>query len=379
MRIVIDGRLWSESGLGRYVRNLVFGLQEIDKVNEYYILLLKKDYNSMVCHTNNFHKVLADFRWYEWEEQVRLFKLLRELKGDLVHFPHFNIPIFYRGKFIVTIHDLIHQHFQTRQTTTLNPIFYTVKKIGYRKAFSTAVKNSVKVITPSNFVKKQLVEEWGVREGKVVVTPEGVDLEVVRKVMGVGEKDFVKVAEKFKLKKPYLFYVGNAQPHKNLVRLVRVFGKLKEKFPGLSLVLSGPDSLFWERVREESSHFAKASWDKGVVFTGFLKEEEMVVLYKNAEAFVMPSLEEGFGIPILEAMACGCPVISSSAGSLSEVGGDAVVYFNPEDEEDMVKAIEGILGDEGLREKMIKQGFSQVKKFSWEKMARETLEIYQNA
>lgn len=370
MKIVIDARFWSESGLGRYIRNLINELQEIDRSNEYYVLLLKKDYDTVLYHSENLHKVLADFKWYGWQEQIELLKILKVLKPDLVHFPHFNAPIFYRGKFVVTIHDLIHQHFQTRNTSTLNLLLHAIKKIGYRKVFSYAVKNSSKIIVPSNFVKEQLQSEWWVKRDKIVVTPEGVDEGMIREVGKVGEKDFIKVADKFGLKKPYLFYIGNAQPHKNLPRLISVFNKLKEKYFNLSLILSGPNHYFWEKIKKESH-------PKGMIFTGFVSEEEMVALYKNAEVFVMPSLEEGFGIPILEAMACSCPVVSSNAGSLPEVGGDAVIYFDPKDEKDMEAKISQILDDEGLRKELIEKGKKRYKKFSWQKMARQTLEIYQ--
>lgn len=375
MKIVIDGRLWSESGLGRYVRNLVNELQRINETNEYYVLLLRKNYDTVQYYSRNFHKVLADFKWYGVKEQIKLPKLLKELSPDLVHFPHFNVPIFFKGKFVVTIHDLIHQHFQTRETSTLNPFFHAIKKFGYKKVFSNAVKKSAKIITPSEFVKNQLIKEWGINGNKIVVTYEGVDKSVIEEIKKATEKDFIKIAEKFGIKKPYLFYIGNAQPHKNLSRLIHVFEKLKEKYPNLSLVLSGPKHIFWEKIKLES-HL------EGVIFTGFVSEKEMVVLYKNAEMFVMPSLEEGFGIPILEAMACSCPVVSSNAGSLPEVGGPssdrAVLYFDPKNEQDMEDKISQILNDEKLREVLIKNGEKRYKEFNWKKLAEQTLEVYQS-
>lgn len=376
MRIVIDGRLWSESGLGRYIRNLVCELQKIDKLNNYEILLLRTNFDQINFENNNFHKVLADFKWYGIDEQVKLPKLLGELKSDLVHFPHFNVPIFYKGKFMVTIHDLIHQHFQTRETSTLNPLFHAVKKAGYKKVFSQAVKKSIKIIVPSGFVKEQLIKEWGIKKDKIMVTPEGVDEEIIKEANKIGSKDFIKMAEKFGFKKPYLFYIGNAQPHKNLPRLISVFSKLKEKYFDLSLVLSGPNHYFWEKIKKES-HLG------GVIFTGFVSEKEMVSLYQNAEAFIMPSLEEGFGIPLLEAMACSCPVVSSKAGSLPEIGGPlvggAVIYFDPKDEKEMENKIFQVLKSEKLRKELIKKGERRYKKFSWEKMAKQTLEIYQSS
>lgn len=378
MRIVIDARFWSESGLGRYIRNLVYELQKIDKINNYFILHLEKDYKEITYQNRNFQKVLADFKWYGASEQVKLPKLLNSLQPGLVHFPHFNVPIFYKGKFVVTIHDLIHQHFQTRQTSTLNPFFHEVKKLGYKKVFSSAVNNSTRIIVPSEFVKNQLEQEWGVKKEKIEVTYEGVDEEIISIAREVIGKNFEKVAEKFKFKKPYLFYLGNAQPHKNISKLISVFSKLKEKYPDLSLVLSGPENSFWDKISKtcELTLFKKESHIGGVIFTGFISEKDLVDLYKNAEAFVMPSLEEGFGIPILEAMACGCPVISSNQGSLPEVGGDAAYYFNPKDEKDMAEKITKVLNDKKLRKNLIDEGEKRYKEFSWKELAKKTLRVY---
>lgn len=371
MRIVIDGRLWSESGLGRYIRNLINELQRQDKVNDYFILHLKNDFDKATYRNDNFHKVLADFKWYGIDEQIKLPKLLNSLQPDLVHFPHFNVPIFYKGKFVVTIHDLIHQHFQTRQTTNLNPIIHAVKKIGYKKVFSFAINNSTKIIVPSEFVKNQLEKEWGIEKEKIEVTYEGVDEEMLKIAKLVREGDFQKVEERFNFKKPYLFYVGNAQPHKNLKRLLQAFMILKEKFPELSLVLSGPENYFWENIKKESKV-------KDVFFTGFVSEKDLAVLYKNAESFIMPSLEEGFGIPVLEAMACGCLVISSNKGSLSEIAGNAALYFDPNDENDIEQKIIKVLDDGKTRKDLIEKGKERYQKFSWQKMVEQTLKLYQS-
>lgn len=369
MKIVIDGRLWDESGLGRYIRNLVINLEKIDSENQYYVFLLKKDFDKIDFSNPNFHKVLADFKWYGMSEQIQLPKILEFLNPDLVHFPHFNVPILHKGKFVVTIHDLIHQHFQTRETSTLNPFFHTIKKLGYKKIFSHAVNKSSKIIVPSEFVKDQLIKEWQVKKEKIIVTHEGVDQSMIDLIEKTTENDFNKITEKFDFKKPYLFYVGNAQPHKNLPRLISAFVKLKEKYPDLSLVLSGPDHHFWQQVKNTSK-------THGLIFTGFVSEKELVTLYKNAEMFVMPSFEEGFGIPVLEAMACSCPVVSSIAGSLPEVGGDAAVYFNPKDEYDMFEKINSVIENGKLKKELIENGQKRFKEFKWKKLAIQTLEVY---
>src|SRR3989338_6199712 len=372
MKIGIDARFFNESGVGRYLRNLIINLQVIDKKNEYYVLLLQKDWEALK-ETKNFHKVLADFKWYGLAEQFKLPKLLKQLKLDLVHFPHFNVPVFYTGKFVVTIHDLIHQHHQASSATTLDPFRSKLKQIGYRKAFKVAVSKSQKILVPSKFVRQSLQTEWKVNGEKVVITYEGVDDSILKASAKIGSEDIKKVLNKFKIKKPFIFYVGNAHPHKNVEGLIKTFLILQKKNKDLKLVLSGYDHFFWQRLKKENQQ-------EGIIYTGFVTDEELVVLYHEAEAFVLPSFEEGFGIPVLEAMACSCPVVASKVGSLPEVGGpasaEAALYFNPTSEKDMAEKISRVLDSKNLRKKLIEKGLKRYKQFSWRKLAEKTLEAY---
>jgi len=388
MKIVIDARMWAESGIGRYIRNLVNELQELDHENEYFVLLLKKDFNSNLLSgssgpksgmTSNFHKVMADFRWYTVKEQIRLPWILKQINADLVHFPHFNMPIFFQGKFVVSIHDLIHQHFSMEKASTHGFLTHKFKKIGYNQVFKKAIRDSQKILTPSNFVKNQLEKEWGVNPGKIIVTPEGVDDKLSEIANNSSQTKSNQILEKFQIKKPFLFYVGNAHPHKNVESLIRAFSQLRQSNNGLHLVLSGADNYFWKRLRQEFKQSLRPNGLKdteGIIYTGFVTEEELVVLYKNAECFVTTSLEEGFGIPILEAMAAGTPVVCSNAGSLLEIGGKAAIYFNPQDIGDIVEKVSKVLNDEKLRQDLIVRGRVRVREFSWKKMAQQTLEVY---
>ncbi len=367
MKIAIDARMYLESGIGRYIRNLIKELERLDSENEYFILLKKKDFDTLTFK-KNFKKILADFGWYGIKEQIKLPKLLNFLKVDLVHFPHFNVPLFYQGKFVVTIHDLIHQHYQMRRATMHDPLTYKIKQLGYRTIFKNAVSKSSKILTPSNYVKDLLVKEWRVAEKKIIVTPEAVD----DKIINLGQGSRVKgqeVLQKFNIKTPFIFYVGNAHPHKNVEGLIKAFLKLEQTYKNLTLVLSGSDHYFWQRIKKEYKQ-------KNIIYTGFITDEELVALYKNAKAFVMPSFEEGFGIPLLEAMACSCPVVSSDVGSLKEVGGDAALYFDPINIGDMVEKIQQVLNKENVRVELIKKGRERVKQFSWERLAKQTLEVY---
>lgn len=374
MRVGIDCRMWSQSGVGRYIRNLVFNLQKLDKRNDYFIFFLRKDFNSF-SFNRNFIKVQANFGWYGLVEQLKFPKLLNQYSLDLVHVPHFNVPFFYSGKYIVTIHDLIHQHFKMERVTTLYPLIYRAKQFGYNKVFKNALDKSQKILVPSNFVKGQLMDEWSVDQKRIVVTHEAVEGQLIAIATGCTQIKINKVLQKFNIKQPFLFYVGNAHPHKNVEGLIAAFLQLKLKFDSLKLVLSGHDHYFWQRVKKDYQH-------KDIIYTGYITDEQLVALYKGAKVFVMPSFEEGFGIPILEAMALSCPVVSSNAGALKEVGADAALYFDPNNQEDMVEKIsllchpEGSDGSNNLREQLIEKGKKRYKEFSWEKLAKQTLKVY---
>jgi glycosyltransferase involved in cell wall biosynthesis len=377
MKIGIDARFYSESGVGRYIRNLLDQLQKLDHKNEFYIFLLQKDFNKLNTRNHNFHKVIANFKWYGSAEQFKLLILLRRYKLDLVHFPHFNVPIFYSGKYVVTIHDLIHQHHKMRRASSLNPLVYQVKHQAYNFALKTALKKSQKVITVSGFVRNQLIEEMGAPKNKIVITNEAVDNKILEISKKISQTEIKKTLDKFNIKPPFIFYVGNAHPHKNVEGLIKAFLELRKKYQYLQLVLAGHDHYFWERLKAEvlDSRFRV---NDNIIFSGFITDEELVAFYKSAKAFVMPSFEEGFGIPILEAMACGCPVVSSNAGSLPEVGGDAAAYFNPRNLQEMSEKIQEVLNDEKLKKQLIEKGEKRFEEFSWKKLAEETHDVYTN-
>ncbi len=368
MRIGIDARFYNESGVGRYLRNLIYNLKALDKKNEYVIFLLPEDYKKFEA-SGNFQVVCADFKWYGFAEQFKFPKLLNKYRLDLVHFPHFNVPIFYAGDFVVTIHDLIHQHFQMKRVTRLNPLFYIFKHFGYKRVFKNAITKSKKTLVPSNYVSDLLVREWKVSEKKITVTPEAVDNNISLIAGKINKNRIEQIIKKFNIRSPYIFYVGNAHPHKNVEKLIKVFREIKGRYRYLQLVLAGPDHFFWQRIKNEYQY-------PDIKFIGKVSDEQLVALYKNAQVFVMPSFEEGFGIPLLEAMAFGCPVVSSDAGSLKEVGGDAALYFDPYDQGSMVSQVSQVLNSERIRKELVAKGKIRVKEFSWEKLARQTMEVY---
>lgn len=362
MRIGIDARFYSQSGIGRYLRNLISNLQKLDKTNEYFIFLLKMDL-SKFRETANFKKVLADIKWYGFSEQIKFPKLLKEYKLDLVHFPHFNVPIFYREKYIVTIHDLIHQKYNMNASTK-GSLLYFLKHLAYTYTFSNAIKNSQKIITPSEYVKKDLVKTYGAKDEKIIVTYEGVEK------LPVGNQK--EVLEKFNIKPPFIFYIGSAHPHKNVLGLLKAFKILRGNYQYLTLVLAGKKDYFWERILDE----VESDKVRDVIYTNAIEEEELEALYKSAALYVQPSFEEGFGLPILEAFSLGCPVISSHRASLPEIAGEAAEYFNPDDFSDMAEKIKKVLNNEKLKKELIEKGKIRVNDFDFSKMTKQTLDIY---
>ncbi len=369
MRIGIDARFFGPlgKGLGRYTQKLVENLEKIDTENEYFVFLRKENWDQYQPAAGNFKKVLADIPWYSLREQIQMPRLLDKYRLDLAHFPHFNVPIRWKGNFVVTIHDLILLRYPTRRASTLSPLIYLLKKIAYWTVIKHAVKKSHKIIAVSEHTKKDILDHFGIEPGKISVTYESFDIG-----QKAAEQSPEKVLAKYGIIKPYLLYVGNAYPHKNLERLVLVFRELVKKHPHLQLVLAGREDYFYGRLKK----FTADNWVKRVVFTDFVPDEDLGMLYREALLYVFPSLYEGFGLPPLEAMSRSVPVASSNASCIPEILGEAAVYFDPTAMAQMAEVIERAVTDIELRKNLMAAGEKQIKKYSWKKMAKETLEIY---
>ncbi len=365
MKILLDARLYGleNAGLGRYINNLIGYLARIDKKNEY-IVLLRKKYFDKLNLPSNWKKVLADFRHYSVREQLILPFLISGQKPDLVHFPHFNIPVLYSGEFVVTIHDtLMHEQKGLEATTLFAPVYF-LKRLAYHFVFRNAVTRSKRIIAPSGFVKRSLVSRYKIPENKVLVTYEGVDEKIIYK-------------NTVNIKKPYFVYVGNAYPHKNLARLVEAVTLLNKKYnQNVILAIASARNVFTQRLRRLITKFKAGDF---VILLGFIKDKELGGLLRNSTAFIFPSLIEGFGLPGLEAMQSGTLLLASDIPVFREVYGDRAILFDPVNLGSMVDAMEKALEMKSSeREKRIKSGIEFVKRYSWAKMAQETLRIYEN-
>jgi glycosyltransferase involved in cell wall biosynthesis len=284
MKIAIDGRLWSQTGVGRYIRNLTINLSKIDKKNSYTIFTTKEDFQSVKEALNSWEVIIAGVKWHTLEEQYMFYNTLRKYSFDLVHFPYFSIPVLYKKPFVITIHDLIVDHYPTGKASTLSKPFYLFKFHSYKYVIRTAAKNAKKIIVPSNATKKEIVEHLNINEEKIEVTPEAADEGVT--------KDF----NLKNIPDQYFLYVGNAYPHKNLEFLLKSFKETTNEIKNTKLILVGREDHFYESLKEKFS-------SDNIVFYGNATDQELSYLYKNAIGLVMPSFMEGFGLPVLEAMA----------------------------------------------------------------------------
>lgn len=385
-RIGIDARFYGPlgKGLGRYVQEVVDNIIKLDfegaKEFEYVVFLGKDNFNDFHSNSPFVQKKLVSLSWYSWQEQLFFPFILRREKLDLVHFPHFNVPIFSSVPFVVTIHDLILTRFPSRRASMLPTAFYWLKQAAYRLVIRAAVSRARSIITVSNFTKQDIIAQFGAKPEKLVVTYEGVaDLNKVRSEnFSKGEQ----VLPRYGISTPFLLYVGNAYPHKNLESLLSVFSILRSRHPELSLVMVGKEDYFYRRVKakaEDLGLWRENNSSLGVVFPGYVPDEDLQALYSNALFYVFPSFYEGFGLPPLEAMAHLCPVASSNQASLPEIIGEAALYFNPYDEEEMVQKLEDFITDDVRRQDLIVRGLERIKNFSWLSCAQQTLDIYRRS
>jgi glycosyltransferase involved in cell wall biosynthesis len=379
-RIGIDARFYGPvgKGLGRYVQEIVDNIVRIDKDNEY-IIFLKKDNYSLLDVSNNFNveKVLVDIDCYSWKEQILLPYHIWRKKLDLVHFSHFNVPLLVFNSFIVTIHDLILTEFKTNRATTRHPLVYALKNLAYRLTIKRALKRSRKILTVSNFTKNDIVKKFNIPSDKIKVIYEGVTNLFSRDDSLFSEKtDSEKILDKYKIEKDFLLYVGNSYPHKNLEFLIESFAEFYKKNKSLSLVLVGGGDYFYKRLKKFSDKIFSSEEESPVIFTDYVPDKDLDILYQEALLYVFPSLYEGFGLPPLEAMAKDCPVLSSNRASMPEILGEAALYFDPSDQADFLNKLNIIISDDNLRSDIIRKGREQYKKYNWWDCAFETWKIY---
>lgn len=357
--IAIDARIINSS-TGRYVERLISHLEKIDQRNRYTILVRQNDRDFWQPSATNFSVKVADFDNYSFAEQVGFKKFLDDLRPDLVHFCMPQQPVLYKGKKVTTVHDLTLLNTYNSDKNWL--IFHAKQQVG-KFVFRRIAKTNHHIITPSNFTKNAYQAFSGISSQKISVTYEAADPPITdsRPVKNLPFERFI-------------LYVGQQSDYKNIPRLAAAHQKLLGTDPNLGLILAGKLN---QSAQKNKQLFEKYGY-KNICFTDFVPDPQLAWLYQHAAAYVFPSLMEGFGLPGLEAMQYGLPVISSDATCLPEIYGQAAEYFDPTSSDDMAEKIALVLTNSDRRMELILNGTSQIKNYSWQKMARQTHEIYMN-
>jgi len=368
-RIGIDARFLGSRGgfgIGVYTEELLSALRKLDRTN-HYLVLVRQEALPHVPLAENFEAIVADFPHYSLSEQLLYPSFIRRLKLDLIHFTNFNSPVIgYLPPSVVTIHDLTLLFFPGHKRKGW------LDRTGYRWVVERATGRAKKIIAVSAHTKKDIEERLGVPGEKIRVIHEGV---AKRFHLLKDKKETSRILRRFGITGKFLLYVGQWRKHKNLINLIRAFALLKQK-TALSheLVLAGQIDSQMPAIPEL---IKKLSLERDIVMTGFVPDEELPHLYNAADLFVFPSLYEGFGIPPLEAMSCGCPVVAARSSSLPEVLGEAALFFDPRRVEDIAGTINRVLFSYSLKRELREKGLSQAKRYSYNKMAKETLKVYQ--
>jgi glycosyltransferase involved in cell wall biosynthesis len=358
-KIAIDARIINSS-TGRYIERLLTHLQKIDTENEYIVLVRKKDYRYWKPVSKNFSVRIADYKNYSLGEQIGFAIFLYRLNVDLVHFCMPQQPILYLKPCITSIHDLT---LLKTYNSDKNWLIYHFKQFIGRGVFWWAAHKSRYILTISDYSRNDILSRYKISPLKVIRTYLAAD------------KNSSSHSPYPLPSKNFLLYVGQQSDYKNVRGLILAHQQLLAHHPDLWLVLVGSKS----GSTAVNKGWVKTRGYQQVLFTGFVNDGQLAWLYSHTKAYVFPSFMEGFGLPSLEAMLYGAPVVSSNATCLPEINGDAALYFNPHSSDDMAKTIDRVLTNKDRRAELVENGYERVKHFSWNETARETLTTYQAA
>jgi glycosyltransferase involved in cell wall biosynthesis len=360
--IALDARKYNDYGIGTYIRNLVEQLHTLNSAHKFILFVAKGDEGSELFPGT---MQISPVRYGKYSlSELFLFASKARVKGvSVFHSPHYTLPFGLKCQSVVTIHDLIHLRF---------PIYYPLLRRAYSYGMIWhSIHDSRFVITDSEFTKLDILRSFRVREEKIVTIPLGVSEQFHQNVDPSLVEDFKL---KFKLKCPYILFVGNTMHHKGVDVLLRAFKEVIISFPEIELVFAGGVPEADKSIRELMNNLGIS---KRIKSLGRISNEELILAYKGAEMFVLSSLYEGFGLPALEAMACGIPVIVSDAGSLPEVVGNAAFVCKSGNHGMFAEAMITVLRDPMLKNEMIERGRARSARFSWRTTAQKTLEVYE--
>jgi len=364
VRVAIDARKLHDYGIGTYVRNLVRELARQDDDAQYVLLCHAKDAGFVEGLGPRFTPLIERAGNYSVREQLSVPLALARARVDLFHAPHYVVSPLIRVPYVVTIHDCIHLRFP-QYLPNRAALHYA------RTMMTLAARRAQRVLTVSQASKEDILHYLGVPAEKVEVIYNALD---ERLAAPPTDADMQRVRERFQLTSPFVLYTGNIKPHKNLDRLIEAYSILRRRgFEHTKLLIIGDEVSKYPMLRRLVHRF---QLHHHVRFLGFVPDATLASLYRLASAFVFPSLYEGFGLPPLEAMSAGAPVITSNVSSLPEVVGDAALLIDPMDAGAIADAMARVLGDESLRHELVRRGHERVKAFSWERSVAQVRDEY---
>src|SRR5713226_1066193 len=361
----------TEFGVGTYIRNVVRALGRLDHHNEYFLVGSPARVQEIGRLPPNFQTVTLLERDTEPKGYFEFRKILNRLGCDLVHIPQlFWLPRALPCPYVMTVHDVLEHLYRARDHSGLRRSlhFHLTRRV---------LRGAARIFAVSKFTKSEIEKLFGIPVGRIEVMYNAIDERFLRGHASDSDRQFL--AERYLVTYPFLLYAGRISPHKNLVRIIEAFSALKAelekegKYTDLKLIIIGDELSKHPDLRRT---VIRGGVQNDVRFLGFIPIEVLRIFYDAAKIFVFPSLYEGFGLPPLEAMAHGTPVVTSNSSSLPEVVGNAAVLVNPENLFEMMRALQRVLLDQSLREKMRQRGYEQVKKFSWDVSAAEVLAGY---
>lgn len=374
LKIAFDARFYNEAGPGRYVKNILTNLENLDDTNIYYVLLRDRSFNDYKPSKGNFIKIRAEYPWYSFKEQTFFLVKLLKLHADILYVPHFNIPILYPKTIITAIPDIIMHTFSTEKGTTLPKSYFKLKKLVYRLVTMWAILRSKYVIVPSQATEHDILSVFGTEnKKKVIVAPEGIDNDINSDNVISDSQTFL---QKLCITSSFILCVGSMYEHKNLYRLVDAYElALKQGFNHL-LVLTGKSDTFSNKLM---TCVAEKNLSDKIIFAGAKKrltDAEVNTLRSACEFYVFPSLKEGFSLTPLECMAFNKACVISDIACHKEIYKDAVLYFNPLEINDISHKLLTLSSSADLREELIAKGQKLISMYSWQKTAELTLERF---
>jgi glycosyltransferase involved in cell wall biosynthesis len=371
VKIAIDIRRMTEFGVGTYIRNVVRTLGRLDRETTYFLIGSPAKVKEIGPLPPNFQTIpLADPE-RSWKSFREFRTIVKRLECDLVHIPNlFSIPRGLPCPYVMTVHDMLEHLSRVRQQTGFwgSLHFQLTKRV---------LQGAARIFAVSNFTKLEVEKLFGIPAGRIEVVYNAIDERFLHGHASAADRELI--AERYQVTYPFLLYAGRISPHKNVVRMIEAFSALKtelekdQAFPDLKLIIIGDDVSGNPDLRRT---VIRSGVQNDVRFLGFVPIEVLRIFYDAAKIFVFPSLYEGFGLPPLEAMAHGTPVVTSNVSSLPEVVGNAAVLVHPENVFEIMRALHRVLLDQTLREKMKERSYRQVTKFSWEKSVRRIMEVY---